>query len=160
METPSYHYIGNIRIKSIRDFILDNHLTENDIILLNPINFDDIVLEFRDTYNESIDVPHFLIGVLIEEDHEKKVPGHRLTILKNANNGIIKSLSSRQEQPDESYSYETIYRCGWCGNIVDSDGSEFDPESREFKIKIHQKFRNTISEKSVNGKCCKDRYRR
>ena len=50
---------GGITIKAIRDSILDFKLNENDSIILNSWNFDDIVIEYRETYQESISVPFF-----------------------------------------------------------------------------------------------------
>jgi len=45
LKQPTLHYIRQVTIKSLRDYILDNGLTENDTLLLNRENFDDIVLE-------------------------------------------------------------------------------------------------------------------
>jgi hypothetical protein len=159
MIKPSLHYIGKIiLIKSIRDFILDAKLTENDTILLNQVNFDNIVIEFRNTYNESINSHYFLLSILIKEDDSNSVPLNRVGVIKNDKNRFkddYKQQSSIDKNlPDESHAYDTIYRCGWCGNVVDFDGSEFDPQTREFYISIHKKFRNTITEKAVSGNCC------
>ena len=67
----------------IGDFIVDFDLDVHDTVLLHPTNFDEIVLEFRDTYKESIQVPFFLIGILIKEDSEKKIPINRVGLIKN-----------------------------------------------------------------------------
>lgn len=81
---PQIHYLGKrITIRTLRDFILDNELREIDTILLHPTNFDDIVIEFRDTYHTSIDIPYFLIEVMISEDFERKVPFNRVGVVKN-----------------------------------------------------------------------------
>jgi len=158
MNKTTIHYIGNrILIKSIRDFIIDNKLGVKDSILLNPRNYDDIILEYRATYKESINIPYYLLRVLIKEDTDSQVPEERIGLLKNDGNRTVKDYQKNElekNQPDESHKYDIIYRCGWCGNIVDFDGSEFDAHTRLFKIKIHQKFRDTIVERKVNGKCC------
>lgn len=159
MQKTSLHYIGSVTIKSIKDFILDKTLTDRDTILLNRVNYDQIVLEYRTTYNESITVPYFLLQILVKEDNTNKVPVNRI--------GLIVDDTSRSDNDfeqftngtsvntiDENYSDEIIYRCGYCGNIVDFDGSEYDNQTRQFKIKILEKFRSTVTVKNVAGKCC------
>lgn len=42
-----------ITIKSIRDYILDNNIDENKVIILNKYNFDDIILEHLAFYKVS-----------------------------------------------------------------------------------------------------------
>jgi len=81
---PQIQYLGKkITIKSLRDYILENKLREIDTILLHPSNFDDIVIEYLDTYNSSIQLPYFLIGVLIGEDMENSIPKNRVGTVKN-----------------------------------------------------------------------------
>ncbi len=72
-----------VTVKSLRDFILDNALIENDTLLINTNNIDDITLEFRDTYGESIKHPYFLLGVLIEEDTSGKVKKGHIGIIRD-----------------------------------------------------------------------------
>ena len=165
MQSTTFHHIGLITIKSIKDFILDNMLTENDTILLNRVNYDQIVLEYRTTYNESITVPYFLLQILVKEDNTNKVPVNRI--------GLIVDDTSRSDRDfeqftndgsvhiiDENYEDEIIYRCGYCGNVVDYDGTEFEPQTRQFKIKILEKFSSTVTVKSVAGKCCPNGHNR
>jgi hypothetical protein len=84
---PELKYIGSkVTIKALRDFILDSEITENDTILLNPINHDDIVLEYREIYSESINLPYILLGVLIEEDKNNQVPENRIGLIQHTNN--------------------------------------------------------------------------
>lgn len=49
-----------------------------------------------------------------------------------------------------------IYRCGWCGNLVDSDGGELDSDSRNYSIKVLEKFGDGVVE-ITDGYCCKDK---
>ncbi len=144
---------GGITIKAIRDSILDFKLNENDSIILNSWNFDDIVIEYRETYQESISVPFFLLRILIKEDNEKIVPLNKIGIIRN---DVYRSEYdyNNQASPNENYKYEHIYRCGFCGNIVDYDGSEFDGETRQFKINIFEKYKDTITVTHVYGNCC------
>lgn len=81
MNRPELKYIGRkINIKALKDCILDNSLTENDIILLHPNNHDDIVIEHRETYGDSIDIPFQFLGIMIMEDFEGFVPENRVGI--------------------------------------------------------------------------------
>ena len=155
IQTSTIHPIRQITIKSIRDFILDNDLTENDTILLNQSNFDDIVLEYRVTYNNGISIPYFLLRVLIQNDNSGKVLLNRVGIIKDDKNRYENDFDMKaSNQPNGNFEYETIYRCGWCGNIVDFDGSEFVNSTRQFKINILEKYKSTVNVKHVNGKCC------
>ena len=81
---PEIKYIGrSISIKTIIDAIHKFELTDTDTILLNAYNFDDIVIEYREIYGESINIPYLELTVLIEEDKSKRVPKDRIGILKN-----------------------------------------------------------------------------
>lgn len=154
MAQASLHYIGEkITIKAIRDFILDFEISECDTIFLNSENFDDIVLEHRDTYNQSLSVPYYLLRILVMEDTRHHIPSNRIGVVKNDVNRYEDDYQML-DSSDESFRYDTIYRCGWCGNVVDSNGAEFSSEERAFKIKIHLKYRETITEIHVDGKCC------
>jgi len=155
LKQPTLHYIRQVTIKSLRDYILDNGLTENDTLLLNRENFDDIVLEYRATYRESITIPYFLLRVLIQEDNLGMVPSNRVGVIKDDNNRFENDYASKGiSQSNDSLKYETIYRCGWCGNVVDYDGSELISSTRQFKIDILEKYKNSVTVKHVNGKCC------
>lgn len=151
-----------ISIKSLRDFILDMSLTEHDTILLHQYNYDDIMLEYREAYKESLNGKYYIISVLILEDIRSSVPQNRIGVIKNDYNRYKNDYKSESfkviNTPDDSYAYDVIYRCGWCGNVVDFDGAEFDPEIRAFKIKTHQKFKHTITEIKVNGYCCREKH--
>jgi len=79
---PEIKYIGKqITIEALKDFIVDTESFKEKVILLNSQNFDDIVLEHRDFYGESMEVPFYLIGVLITEDETKKVPLNRIGVI-------------------------------------------------------------------------------
>lgn len=66
-------YIEKITIKALRDFILDNGVSDRDVIFLHFVDFDNIVLEYRATYDEGIQIPFTVIGVLVKEDRSAKV---------------------------------------------------------------------------------------
>lgn len=81
-QRPALHHIQQISIKSLRDFILDNGLTENDTLLLNQVDFDDLAIEYRETYNDSIVIPYFLLGILIQDDSSRSIPLKRIGVIK------------------------------------------------------------------------------
>lgn len=150
---------GKLTIKSIRDFIVDNGLKETDTIILNSLNFDDIVLEHRQTYDESMQVPYYLLRVrIIESDFSKKVSLDQIKVIQNDPQRTFEDylpISERELKfSDLSYNDKIIYRCGWCGNVVDSDGTEFSVETKKYKINVLEKFEVNITQKDVHGKCC------
>ena len=147
--------IGKICIKSLRDIILDLNLTDDDSIALHKLNFEDLVIEHREFYGESMRIPFFLLGVLIREDDKSRTPLNKLSIIKNDEvSRSLKSMSNIEYPPNEIF-----YRCGWCGNVVDYDGAELNPENRGEKIRLLNKFGDSIKVKAVTGYCCKDKER-
>ncbi|TDX84478.1 hypothetical protein [Epilithonimonas xixisoli] len=74
-------YIGKITIKSLRDYILDNELEDEKVIILNKYNFDDIILEHLSTYKESAKFPYYIIGTLIEEDPFSRISLNRIGVI-------------------------------------------------------------------------------
>ena len=90
---PELKYIGKqITIKTLKDYIVDCIL-EDKVILLNSQNFDNIVLEYRDFYNESMEIPYSILGILITEDNTKKVPLDRIGLINDDNFDHKKSYS-------------------------------------------------------------------
>ena len=78
-------YIGrSISIKLLIDAIHEFELSQDDTIFLHPISFEGIILEYRDTYKESISFPFALLGVLIEEDRNNRVPRDRIGVLRES----------------------------------------------------------------------------
>ena len=145
------HYIGNITIKSIRDYILDASITDEDTILLNQVDYDNIILEHRESYNESMTIPFLLLGVLVKEDDTYSVPANRVKVIQND------TYSARTVEEDEPDLYEPIYRCGWCGNVVDYDGKQLSDDMRRYKIGLIEKYSSDVIVKSTHGYCCRHR---
>ena len=143
-------YIGKtITYRLLRDVILDENLTENDTIILNSKNFDDVVIEYLEDYGESMTFPHLLLGVLIRENEGESIPQNRIGILKDD------TESAREDTPNEFeyYDGEIVYRCGWCGNIVDKKGKELEGYNRDRAINYIENFKNPIV-KDTHGNCC------
>lgn len=156
METQSLDYIGSITIKSLRDFVLDHHLTDKDTIVLHQHNFDDVVLEYRDTYRESLTNPYIMLNsVLIQQDAGIKVPVERI--------GVIRNDSRRPKQIRNQADYvrsledseEVVYRCGYCGSIVAADGSELDEQTYKHHREILQARGTAQFVKHTHGACCR-----
>jgi hypothetical protein len=145
------HYMGNISIKSLRDYILDAGITDADTILLNRFDFDKIVLDYREVYKEGIDIPYLLLGVLIKEDDTNTVPENRIKIVQNDTESL---RSTEEEEPNLN---EPIYRCGYCGDVVDFDGRQLSHEMRNYYIGVLEKYPREVFIKRVNGYCCKNR---
>lgn len=155
MENLEIYNIRQLSIKAIRDFILDNNLSNTDTILLNQADFDEYAYEYKETYNENLRTPFFFLHIKIQEDITGTIKPRSLGVLRNDLNRFGgDSDQSKNGIPNKSYAYDTIYRCGWCGNVVDFDGSEFDAETRLFKIKTLETYRDTVIVKKVNGRCC------
>lgn len=144
--------LNGITIKSLRDFILDNGITERDTIVLNSKNFDDIVLEYRAVYKESITVPYLLLGVLIDEDGSNVVSKNTVIVIKNDDReDRVIAVQPYEEYFDNS---EVFYRCGWCGNVVNYDGSQLSDYERSRKIELYEKHATEMRTEHVNGHCC------
>lgn len=156
----SVHYIKNLSIKSIRDFILDQGVSEGDSLALNQTNFDELVLEYRKTYQEGLQVPYYLMRVLIKEDLEHQTPVNRIKLIRNDESRFEEDYNivhKIEAGPDQSHAYDEIYRCGYCGDVVDGQGNAFDSKTRLFKISVFDKFEGTIQLQLVEGKCCINR---
>lgn len=151
---PELKYIGkHITIKTLKDYIVDCKL-EDKVILLNSQNFDNIVLEYRDFYNESMEIPYSIIGILITEDNTKKVPLDRIGLINDDN---FDHQNHIHEESHDLYDGEEAYRCGFCGNIVDKNGNELYDIERERIIRYIENFENPVVNKS-HGECCRDEW--
>lgn len=144
-------YIGRISLMSIRNFISDNQLSEIDTIRLHPKNFDSFVLDYREYYGESLKLPFFMFDTRIEEDIKSQVPADRVMVV------VDESRPTKIEIENEPI-YATIYRCGYCGNVVDSDGSEFDPDTRRENTRILEDKKNIVTQQHVRGRCCRKQW--
>ncbi len=149
MKTEIRYIKNKITIKLIRNFILDFKLTENDTILLNQFDWDSILIEHRETYKESLTVPYILLGVLIKENIQQEIGRNQVIVLKNDFASVRKIAKNK----NEFYAGEIAYRCGWCGNIVDDNGTVLHGEERNRKIRYIEEFSDPIVYKR-NGKCC------
>ncbi len=147
---PEIKYIGQkITYQLLRNKILDENLTENDTIILNSKNFDDVVIEYLEDYGQSMTFPHLLLGVLIRESDGERIPQNRIGILKDDDESIRVDTSNEFNY----YDGEIVYRCGWCGNVVDEKGKELEGYYRERAINDIENYKSAIV-KHTNGNCC------
>jgi hypothetical protein len=121
---------------------------------MNMSNFDDIVLEYRQTYGCSIDIPFFLVNVLVEPDERGRILRGCFNVIKNN----TRPKMSKSFDDIDLVTEQTIYRCGWCGNVVDYDGAELSNEVRNSHILVLQKYGDDICER-VHGYCCENKKR-
>ncbi len=148
MQTPELHHINTtVSIVSLRNFIRELSVTKEDTIFLHQRDLDAIALQYRNKYD--LPFPHSLNEVSIREDLSNKVRVGTIGTIRD----FVPEISSTENDIDER-AYETIYRCGFCGNIVSENGREFDPQTRRNKIAIFEKFNNPVQH--VNGGCCPD----
>lgn len=146
-------YIGQaMSINALRDWILDKNLTKNDTLLLHPYTFDDIVIEYRETYGAPIPTRYFLLGVLVEESTQIPVPQDRVVVLQNdtrptrlASNTIL--LPTFDDD-------RLLYRCSYCGDVVDSSGSLLEDDEKEILVNWLLNRRSNEKVRTVSGACC------
>jgi len=148
---PKIEYIGKrITYHILRNSILDLKLTKDDTILLNSIDFDNIVIEYLELYNESMTFPHLLLGVLIKENVNFKIPENRIGIIKNDEHSI-REINTQDNFDD----IDIAFRCGYCGGIVDENGNEIFDLKRDRIIQYLQNYENPVV-RNRHGSCCKN----
>ena len=144
--------IGRINYLSLRNCILDRQLSDEDTIVLNQRNFDNLILEYRDLYNESMPIPHILLGVLIREaDDDEQIPFNNILIIREDTESV---RYVKQEDEYNYYDGEIFYRCGRCGNVVDNYGAVLEGFERNRAINYIESYPRPIV-KHVDGKCCR-----
>jgi len=74
-------FIGNpISFKSLRDYIFDHKINKGDSIVLNPLNYQSILEEIKNS-EEEIDIPINIFGILLVQ-HDSVELG-KIQIVKN-----------------------------------------------------------------------------
>jgi len=74
-------FIGNpISFQSLRDYIFDHKINKGDSIVLNPLNYQSILEEIKNS-SESIDIPINIFGILLVQ-HDSVEVG-KVQIIKN-----------------------------------------------------------------------------
>ncbi|MDD2797460.1 MAG: hypothetical protein PHV20_02595 [Bacteroidales bacterium] len=143
--------VSKIDLKKIREVIVEHNISELDTIYLHPNDLDYIALEYREMYNESIVFPFYLVGIFITMIDKSLICERTIKIERNVS--FPKTIFENNQE--ELYPpFDVVYRCGWCGNIVDYDGSLLDSFTRNEHIRVLEKYKSEIKQIHVNGACC------
>ena len=78
-------FIGsNISFQTIRDYIFEHKINKGDTVVLNPLNYEQILEEIRKS-SEPIPVPLNVFGVLLVKDTTGSVDIGKVQFVKNEN---------------------------------------------------------------------------
>lgn len=70
-----------ITYDAMRNYILENELTDSVAISLHPDSFDDLVLDYLDINDNQIERPFEILGIEILEDSTGSVPKSDIHVL-------------------------------------------------------------------------------
>jgi hypothetical protein len=70
-----------ITLDALRNFIIDNELTDSVAISLNPDSFDSVVLDYIETNGLQIERPFEILGIEILQDETGSVPLNKVNVL-------------------------------------------------------------------------------
>jgi hypothetical protein len=70
-----------ITLDAMRNFILDNELTDTVAISLHPDSFDTVVMDYLDTNGNQIERPFEILGIEILQDETGDVPVNKYNVL-------------------------------------------------------------------------------
>jgi hypothetical protein len=144
-----------INLRAVKECVDVLQLTESDTLRIHPRNFDDLVEEYRDTYGHAMPDPFYMVGVLVEEAHVQDQPyDHIVAFLDDdrASRPVYNATPPSLADDDRP-----IYRCGYCGGIVDESGREVDTNTRALHIKILT-ARGHTDVQHRHGYCCRNEW--
>ena len=144
MVTDSIRTFKEPTIGYLRNFILDNHVECTDSIAIDVRMFDELALDYRNTYKEPIQIPFVFLNVWIKIADRGMI---------GRNNAIITKDDPPPQLQKEVVTNGKEYRCGYCGNLIDEFGNALTGERYELAIKRWKKFGEGIFSPAV-GKCC------
>lgn len=142
-----------VTIKVLRDYILDAGIADTDTILLNQIDFDELALEYRQTYQEHLPFPYLLVGVLVREDGRGLVPRGCTVLVENDTESL------RVDPSDLFDPQRIIYRCHNCGTLVGLNGEELGPGQFRQDADYLNKFGKEVPVEYKRGECCNDAWK-
>lgn len=70
-----------ITYDAMRNYIIDNELTDSVAISLHPDSFDDLVMDYLDINNNQIERPFEILGIEILQDSTGNVVKNQINIL-------------------------------------------------------------------------------
>lgn len=74
---------GKITFQSLRDYIIEHRIDRGDSLVLNPINYEHILVEIKHAHTESVEIPVNVFGVLLIKDTTSTVDIGKIQIVKN-----------------------------------------------------------------------------
>jgi hypothetical protein len=155
---PRLDYVRIITLKSIRYYVLDHKLNGEHLILLHHKNYELLSSEYRSLYKMALPIPYLVFDTPVTLDDTYHVPEGRIGITLNDE----KSVQGERSQAPLDIN-EVVYRCGWCGSIVDFDGDELSYSEVGHKTDLLSQFGTDIEVKKITGRCCinraKEEYR-
>lgn len=75
---------NQITLLSIKEFIIENELTDSVMLVLNSKNFDEVALEYIESNNMQIERPFEILGITIIEDTDDEVAYNEIDVLEVA----------------------------------------------------------------------------
>ncbi len=81
-------FIGsNISFQTLRDYIFEHKINKGDSVVLNPLNYEHILDEMRQSLEEGghVPIPVNVFGVLIVKDTTGSVDFGKVQFIKNEN---------------------------------------------------------------------------
>ena len=73
-----------ITFDGMRNFIIENELTDSVAITLHPDSFDELVMDYLDFNNNQIERPFEILGIEILQDATGTVVKNQINLLKTA----------------------------------------------------------------------------
>lgn len=147
-------YIGKaITIATLRQWILQQKLTEADTVLLNPVNFAEVAAEYRTTFSTRLPDPYFLLGALVDDaGNVNVVPQDRVLVLldDNRNRRIMIAESFNILDDDGAI----MYRCRHCRNFVSREGQALARDWRRQVIDLVKLRGEQDRVVERDGRCC------
>lgn len=70
-----------ITYDAVRNFIVENELTDSCALVLHPDCFDELVMDYLDINGNQIERPFEILGIEILEDKNKTVTKRKIQIL-------------------------------------------------------------------------------
>lgn len=125
-------------------------ISEQYSITLNDRAFDELALDYRAIYREPIPTPFIFEGVWI-----KMAPYSTVAF----NQAVIITDDPHPEQDadhSDPIEFEKIYRCGYCGILLDEFGDGLTGYLYEMAMKKIKLYGETVFVPSV-GRCCERR---
>src|SRR5690606_41586269 len=77
-------FMEKITFNAMREFIIENELTDNVSITLHPDNFDELVLDYLDFNDNQIERPFEILGIEILQDNSGEIPKSKIHIMEIA----------------------------------------------------------------------------